>query len=86
MRMVRVLFSGLTTFPQVLDVLERLHEMGEAQCQHVNYNAGHGSFVLRTKRTNRELEDRLAAVNEAVLTGVEDLGGEACHDCQQMVA
>lgn len=85
MRKVRVLFSGLTDRSQVDAVLNVLHRHGEAQCQHVNFTTGHGTFVLLTESSHRAFEDALAAVSDSILTGVENLETEGCHDCQNMV-
>jgi hypothetical protein len=73
MRSVRVLFSGVNTLPDLLKALRCAHALGDVTHHEFDYaGSGHGHVRLRTRRTNRELEDALSRELPDMMTGIED--------------
>lgn len=87
-RRVRVLFSGLTTLPDLLSILERLHEMGELISHKFDYtDAGHGEAVLLTSQSHKQLQEYVTrGMHYGFGAAVEDLPEENGHDQPETVS
>ena len=87
MRQVRVLFGGVNTVLKLLEVLDCLGKLGTLHRHNFDFQgAGYGEAVLCTEHTNRHLEQQLGLMSDKMMTGIESLNEEHCHDCQQMAA
>jgi hypothetical protein len=87
MRKVRMLFGGVNTVSKLLEVLTCLEQLGKLHRHNFNFQeAGFGEAVLCTDHEARHLEQQLGSLSSRMMTGVEDLKEEDCHDCQTMAA
>lgn len=83
MRVVQVLFTGVTDVTKLLKALDCLGRLGTLHRHNFNFQeAGFGEAVLCTAYEHKHLEQHLALLLPDLMVGVQDLKGEECHECE----